>query len=332
MEPLPPLGTNQGGLLSGNVELVVSKGRLFVLAEAIKYGVKGCSLQVFNALSWEWEFLTHVGCEYEALLEMEGSIFILGRSLSADGHWLPQLVRYDHRKEEACKAQDCVVLQSPPTSRCYIGAGALDGCIYAVGGYAANVARAANTQALAVAEKFDPTAPADDAWSTLPSMNAARFLCKVIGLKGALYVLGGVNNSAIETALEHFDPVSKTWSSLKPMECSKGAVGVTECNGQILVFGGTDPNGAKQPEVESFDPVANRWRKLPNIGSQSTVLGSTALVGAPGNMLAVFSDLCSTSNDLVIQHYNDPHSADAASHIPSHKGRQVRVAMMRDIE
>jgi len=322
-EPLPPLGSDQGGLFSGNVEVVVLKGCLYVLAEAIKHGNKEYNLQAFDPVGWEWCPLVHVPVrECESLLELGGRLYILGRSVANDGSCLPKLFRFDPDHGTACCDHELEVLPPFSTPRCYMGTAVLGGCIYAVGGYAADLLAIGAAQPLPVAERFDPgSGIGDGSWIALPPMKRPRFLCKATVLKGCLYVLGGLSTGGIETTLERFEPSNGTWSVLAPMPTMKGAIEVTECAGQILVFGGTDLVGSRRPEVERYDPLANRWSKMPNIGNRDSALDSVALVGPADNLLSVFTETNMRDTNLVIQHYHDRSGGRPASwRVPTHRG------------
>lgn len=84
-----------------------------------------------------------------------------------------------------------------PIPRQVLGAGEVNGILYAVSGTLAD-GTAVNT-----VEAYDP---ATDAWTTVAPIPTARYLPKPQGLNGVLYVAGnGPNNSAIST-LEAFTP------------------------------------------------------------------------------------------------------------------------------
>lgn len=338
-EPLPPLGFDHGGLLSGNVEVVVMDGRLYVLAGAIKYGNKDCNLQIFDPVSWDWSQVASVPCgECEILLELRSCLYILGRSLSRNGSWCPKLLRYDPRAAATSSGQKLELEVMPPvlTPRCYVGAAALDDSLYAVGGYAASLPAVGAAEPLAVVERLQVASDSGgvDTWEACRSMQYPRFLCKVVPVKGCLYVLGGLNSRGVETALERLNPKTGDWSSLASMPMVKGAVDVAENAGQILVFGGAD-SVPLQHTAERYDPQTNRWTKLSSNDSNDSCPTSTvALVGPPDNLLAVFteSSINSLGTNLVIQHYHDHRDGKPASwRVPADRGR-LRVVMSTEAE
>lgn len=319
-ETLPPLGFDSRGVLSGNMEVLTSNGHLYVLAEAITHGVKGCNLQVFDPTSWDW----HLSCrlpsfEYEALLELGARLYILGRSLDKDGS-VPQLLRHSPDTEHGL-SQELEVLPAMSTMRCYVGAATLGACIYAVGGCSAELPADGPVQSLGVVERFYPGVGcvSDAAWETLAPLKCPRFFCKVLALKGCLYVLSGLHTEGVEVAMERFDPTTGSWSLLAPMSMTKGSVDVAECAGKILVFGGADA------AVERYDPRENRWTKLRNIGDGATVPDTTALVGPPADLLAVSTVSSINEANLIIQRYDDRHTSQPARWcVPAQRGR-VRV-------
>ncbi len=78
-----------------------------------------------------------------------------------------------------------------PTARMALGAGAVNGILYAVSGYIP----ASGTQVNTV-EAYDPTT---DAWTTVAPIPTVRYFPKPQGINGALYVVGdGVGGSTHE--------------------------------------------------------------------------------------------------------------------------------------
>lgn len=333
-ESLPSL--NIGGQFSGNVEILVSNGNLYVLAEAIKFGNKECFLQVFDPVRWRWSLLVHVPSgECETLLELNDHLYIVGRSMAGVGSWSPELWRYDPRQRQAGCHNQIEKLPAVLTPRCYAGVGAVAGGLYAVGGYAANLPSVGPAHALAVAERFVPGIDPEcvERWESLPPMSCPRFLCKALAMKGCLYVLGGLNTGGIETAVERFDPSTDSWSTLAPMPAIKGSMDIVEHAGRIIVFGGADLKCKRQPEVIKYDPLSNSWTRMPNIARGRADLESAALVGPPENLLSVFSERISMrETNLVIQRYQDKrHDTSSSWRVPAYKGR-LRAVMALDRE
>jgi len=324
-ETLPPLGFDQRGVLSGNVEVLTLNGHLYVLAENIKHGVKGCNLQMFDPASWDWTLSCRLpSFEYEALLELGARLYILGRSLDKDGS-VPQLLCHSPSTDHGL-SHELEVLPAMSTTRCYVGAATLGGCIYVVGGCSAELPADGPVESLGVVERFDPGfgSGINGTWETLAPLKCPRFLCKTLEVKGCLYVLNGLNTEGVETAMERFDPTTGRWSLLAPMSMTKGTIDVAECAGRILVFGGADA------AVERYDPRVNRWIKLPNIGNGKTTPDSSALVGPPADLLAVSSESSINETNLIIQRYDERRTRQDASEVasdwrvPAQRGR-VRV-------
>jgi hypothetical protein len=323
-EPLPPLIVGRGGFLSGNVEGAVIKGGLHVLAEAITHGRKGYCLQRFDPACWAWSLLVNViSGEYEALVELDDHLHILGRNLSARSSWQPQLLRYS-------TLNGLESLPTMSTARCYTGAGVLNGRLYAVGGYACNrsILDTSPLEPLQEAERFSPCrGQHQGVWETLPPMQCSRFMCKALAVRGCLYVLGGLSSAGNEMKVERYDPTSNVWSILAPLPSTRWALDVTEHHGRILVFGGKDDKGAPQEKIERYDPLTNRWSTLPKVGASASVQLDTLLVPFDDCMMAVCAESDATTDTLVIREYNEFRGGLPAVHrLPPQRGR-VRAVM-----
>lgn len=74
---------------------------------------------------------------------------------------------------------------SIPTPRTQLGAAAVNGVVYTLGGWLRG-----NNGGLNVIEAYDPVT---DSWSTKPPLNIARFALGVVTINGAIYAVGGIN-------------------------------------------------------------------------------------------------------------------------------------------
>ena len=157
---------------------------------------------------------------------------------------------------------------------CGCAIGALDGCLYVLGGFS----RASTMKCV---WRFDPI---QNQWSEVTSMSTGRAYCKTGILNNKLYVVGGVSQgrgglTPLQSA-EVFDPSTGTWSQVPSMPFSKAqvlptafladmlkpiATGLTSYMGRLCVPQSlyswpffVDVGG------EIYDPETNSWVEMPN--------------------------------------------------------------------
>jgi N-acetylneuraminic acid mutarotase len=136
-----------------------------------------------------------------------------------------------------------------PTGRFLLGAVAVNGIIYAIGGHNA-------TSTLATVEAFDP---ATNTWSTKAPMNTARYGMYVGVVNGKIYVAGGsdINSLTATASVESYDPATNTWSLETSMPTAK-AFGVgAAVDGVLYTIGASTTSGLAIPNslVRAYTPI-----------------------------------------------------------------------------
>ncbi|HVG00373.1 MAG TPA: S-layer homology domain-containing protein [Chloroflexia bacterium] len=138
-----------------------------------------------------------------------------------------------------------------PTARMYLGASAVDGTIYAVGG----AARAVPVADLATVEAYNPGA---NSWTTTASMSRGRAGVVAVGVNSGdpgcgarLYALGGGYTQPSATG-EVYDPSTGKWRPLSNMVLGRRthAAAYNPYTKSLMVFGGWINN--VESEVESI--------------------------------------------------------------------------------
>jgi hypothetical protein len=156
---------------------------------------------------------------------------------------------------------------------CGCSIGAVDGCIYALGGFS-------KASAMKSVWRYDPV---KNCWTEVSPMSVGRAYSKTGILNGKLYVVGGVTRgrgglNPLQSA-EVFDPHTGTWSPLPNMPFAKAqvlptafladllkpiATGMTSYRGKLYVPQSlycwpffVDVGG------EVYDPNINSWLEMP---------------------------------------------------------------------
>ncbi len=140
-----------------------------------------------------------------------------------------------------------------PTPRQGLGAGAIDGFIYTVGGSNSGASMTNSN----VVERYDPVS---DEWAKMAStpVNVDFTTASVYG--GALYVIGGfVEEIAFPTpattAVYRYDPQSDQWTRGADMAQQRYGAGSATVSGRILVVGGrAERESAPLTVVEEYTP------------------------------------------------------------------------------
>lgn len=163
---------------------------------------------------------------------------------------------------------------SMPTPRYAFAAGAIDGKLYAAGGFGAGT--------LDVLERYDP---ASDTWTALASMPTAR-AAVMGGVAGhTLYVAGGLFQDAagsqtVEDAVEAYDATNGVWAPRVPLPEPRHSGAAAVVNGILYVIGGM----SKPPEtllatVLAYDPMANTWTARSSMPAPRTNVAAAVLDG-----------------------------------------------------
>ena len=99
------------------------------------------------------------------------------------------------------------------TARVNPAAAALDGKLYAMGGYSGDGSD------LSSVERYDP---ATNAWEAVAPMATGRYYHAVAALDGKLYAVGGYNNGFL-SSVERYDPAVGAWEAVAQTGTARSA-------------------------------------------------------------------------------------------------------------
>src|SRR6266487_1011218 len=159
---------------------------------------------------------------------------------------------------------------SMPTPRYSLGVAAIDGILYAVGGYKSN-------GDLATLEAYDPRT---NTWTTKASMPTPRESPGVAAIDGILYVAGGYNETYSDSerqlgTVESYDPRTNTWTARARMPTPRTRLGLAAIGGILYAVGG----GYYVPEVEAYEPGTDTWTSKEFMTTPRNGLGVAVIDG-----------------------------------------------------
>lgn len=184
---------------------------------------------------------------------------------------------------------------SMPTARLGLAACAVEGKIYAIGGYAE-----ASAPVLRTVEEYDP---ATDTWTSRAPMPLGRkwLACSVVD--GKIYAIGGQLTgfgSASLDITEEYDPATDTWTPKASMPTPRKGLSTAVVDGKIYAVGGASESEALGI-VEMYDPATNTWTRVSDMQMARALL-STGVVH--GKLYAIGGPLPGEVATPVVEEYD----------------------------
>jgi len=79
-------------------------------------------------------------------------------------------------------------------------------------------------------------------------------------LDGNIYVTGGrLRSGDFSDALEAYDPVANTWTTLSSLSEARMLHSSAAFNGKLCVFAGCSPDYGRTDLVEVYNPASDNW-------------------------------------------------------------------------
>jgi N-acetylneuraminic acid mutarotase len=219
-----------------------------------------------------------------AVIGLNGKIYaIAGGVLNADGTD-KQGGGASTLVEEYDPATDSWRVRSPlPRALTHVGLAALNGKIYAIGGFVADIHKEAQADAFV----YDP---ATDQWSTLPSLPAPRASVGAVALNGKIHAIGGRDpKDQLQTTHEVYDPAKGAWTSAAPLPIARDHLSAIVANGRIHVIGGrTGDYTNVTAHHHVYDPESDTWNEAAPLPTPRSAMAATLYQ----NMIVVFGGEC----------------------------------------
>ncbi|XP_071395885.1 kelch-like protein 10 [Centroberyx affinis] len=107
---------------------------------------------------------------------------------------------------------------------------------------------------------------------------SARAYHGVAVLNSVVYCIGGFDTFACFNSVCKFNPVTRTWQQVEPMNSRRCYVSVAVLNGYIYAIGGFDGH-MRLRTAERYDPETNKWTQIASMLQRRSDAGATALHG-----------------------------------------------------
>jgi hypothetical protein len=136
-----------------------------------------------------------------------------------------------------------------PAGRSAYRAAALDGAVFAVGGYAAGLSETG---------AVDLLAPGADRWQPSVPLPAPRSGHAVVAVGGRLFAIGGNSGGAPVAVIDAYDPATGLWRREATLPTPRDGLAAAILDGRIYILGGR-VSGVPTATVEIYDPTTRTW-------------------------------------------------------------------------
>jgi Kelch motif len=172
----------------------------------------------------------------------------------------------------AARADRWSALPSSPLQRTEVGAARVGRFIYVAGG-----ALPPNFETTAQVARYDTRSGAWTLVAPMPlALNHPAVTAGAGRCRGHVYVYGGYTGAGEEVdALQRYDPVSDSWTTLPPSGTPRGAATLAAAGCSLYAIGGAD-GGVAQRLVQVYD-IRSAWRQAPSMRVAREHLASAVL-------------------------------------------------------
>jgi N-acetylneuraminic acid mutarotase len=184
-----------------------------------------------------------------------GKIFVLGGSLRQNDYALRRNEEYDPA------TGTWHTRASLPSGASHMAAAALDGTIYAIGGFTGRDHKGPVGRVFA----YDVAA---DSWRALPPLSVPRGSIGAAAVRGKIHAVAGrVTNetddwhtNGVVGTHEVYDPATSRWAEATPLPVPRDHLAVVAVDGKLHAIGGRYGNNDQMSELHDvYDPAAQTW-------------------------------------------------------------------------
>ncbi|XP_041357130.1 kelch-like ECH-associated protein 1 isoform X2 [Gigantopelta aegis] len=127
---------------------------------------------------------------------------------------------------------------------------------------------------------FECYNPKTSQWHRLPDLPTPRSGLSACIVRGALYIVGGRNNSPDgnmdSNALDMYDPMRNAWSPRTPMTVPRNRVGIGVIDGMIYAVGGSQGQ-THHRSAEKYDPELDSWTMIAQMNTNRIGVGCAVI-------------------------------------------------------
>ncbi|XP_018787207.1 PREDICTED: kelch-like protein 5 [Bactrocera latifrons] len=171
----------------------------------------------------------------------------------------------------SCNLETQIWRKLPPMKVARVGlcAVAVDGIIYAIGGYMSPQYIATMT-----AEKFDPST---GQWTSVPSMCVSRAESTAVAIDHQIYIIGGVGIDREELkSVECYNIKTGKWRKCADMLQGRFNCGASVFKGLLYVISSGNTQPPYRSDVEFYDIKTDTWSQAPPVNiARSGICGVT---------------------------------------------------------
>lgn len=187
-------------------------------------------------------------CDFnESSAVVDGKIYVIGGTLYP-GPVSSAVEEYDPATDTWTRKADM------PTPRWSVGTCAVNGRIYAIGGYPSG-----GFTALNVVEQYDPLT---DTWTRKADMPLGVAMLSARVVRGKIYAIGGRPDLKSRAYLQEYDPATDTWTRRADMPVGTSQMGSVVIDDKIVVIGGWIWS-VQMPHiaVQVYYPATDTWTR-----------------------------------------------------------------------
>lgn len=207
-----------------------------------------------------------------AVARLGADVYVIG-GFDATGQAVRTVEVYNASQDRWEAAADYPILVHHTAAVSY------DGAVYVFGGYTTS-----QFVPTSLAFRYDP---ADDAWSSVEMLPAARGAHGGVVIDGVAFIVGGVGAGGGLVAPVHaFDFAAGSWSTRVDIPTPREHLAVAALNGTVYAAGGRQGGfETNTGTLEAYDPAADEWRT--GLADMPTARGGIAGAAFLGHVVVV---------------------------------------------